>query len=537
MRQFIDKLTHLKPSTSPQASQIPSPPSSFADEQDIFRYRKQRGVNLGSWFVLERWITDSPFRSAVQPAQSDLDVARGKDAKAILENHWNTWITEADWVWLKDHGFNAVRIPIGYYHLAGLDPSLLDGTDFYGLAGVFEHAWSKIKEAFELAYKYRIGILLDLHAAPGKQNADSHSGTSKSPPTLFSSKHNLRHTTHVLSTLLIHLNTYLYNTHSPPLPNLIGIELLNEPHPSSDKILQTWYLNTIHQLRSIDSRVPIYLGECWRLDSYSNWLVHNDRHMEGGLTVLDHHLYRCFTSEDIHTPALSLSQAIDPATNGSTHQHFSSISQKLSNAGGSGLVVGEWSGALNPGSLSGSTTNGFNETKSYVDAQLRLYESQACAGWFFWTYKKGHPGDSGWSLRDAVKKGTFPHYVGIQSSSGRRMDGNEAAVVDAKMKTKAIARENHTSYWSQFRGSYNHSQFDEGYSEGWDTAFHFFNSSFHKNFDEGPKHSVNEPGFGAAWAKKHCSAEDRSKKSYWEYDHGFRQGIDGARGFLIDHFK
>lgn len=162
--------------------------------------------------------------------------------------------------------------------------------------------------------------------------------------------------------------------------------------------------------------------------------------MEGGLTVLDHHLYRCFTSEDIHTPALSLSQAIDPATNGSTHQHFSSISQKLSNSGGSGLVVGEWSGALNPGSLSGSTTNGFNETKSYVDAQLRLYESQACAGWFFWTYKKGHPGDSGWSLRDAVKKGTFPHYVGIRSSSGRRMDGNEAAVVDAKMKTKAIAR-------------------------------------------------------------------------------------------------
>lgn len=49
---------------------------------------------------------------------------------------------------------------IGYYHLAGLDPSLLDGTDFHGLAGVFENAWSKIKEAFELAYKYRIGILL-----------------------------------------------------------------------------------------------------------------------------------------------------------------------------------------------------------------------------------------------------------------------------------------------------------------------------------------------------------------------------------------
>lgn len=69
----------------------------------------------GSWFVLERWITDAPFCNAVHPAQSDLDVARGKDAKAILENHWNTWVTEADWVWLRDHGFNAVRIPVCLY--------------------------------------------------------------------------------------------------------------------------------------------------------------------------------------------------------------------------------------------------------------------------------------------------------------------------------------------------------------------------------------------------------------------------------------
>jgi len=68
----------------------------------------------GSWFVLERWTADGPFRSAVQPAQSDLDVALGKDAKYILEDHWNNWITETDWKWIKERGFNAVRIPVSY---------------------------------------------------------------------------------------------------------------------------------------------------------------------------------------------------------------------------------------------------------------------------------------------------------------------------------------------------------------------------------------------------------------------------------------
>jgi aryl-phospho-beta-D-glucosidase BglC (GH1 family) len=66
----------------------------------------------GSWFVLERWIADAPFRHAAHPGQSDLDVAKGQDAKAILEEHWNNWITESDWAWLKERGFNAVRIPV-----------------------------------------------------------------------------------------------------------------------------------------------------------------------------------------------------------------------------------------------------------------------------------------------------------------------------------------------------------------------------------------------------------------------------------------
>lgn len=66
----------------------------------------------GSWFVLERWITESPFQHALQPAQSDLDVARGINAKHILERHWDTWITEEDWAWISERGINTVRIPV-----------------------------------------------------------------------------------------------------------------------------------------------------------------------------------------------------------------------------------------------------------------------------------------------------------------------------------------------------------------------------------------------------------------------------------------
>ncbi|KAF9450693.1 glycoside hydrolase family 5 protein [Macrolepiota fuliginosa MF-IS2] len=520
MRQFLSHFKHSKEHTEHTVLGDASIPPSFYGEQDIFRFRKQRGVNLGSWFVLERWIADAPFREAAHPAQSDLDVARGNDAKVILEEHWNAWINEGDWAWMKERGFNAVRIPIGYYHLAGLDPSLLDGTDFEGLADVFMNAWPKIKEAFELAYKYRIGILIDLHAAPGKQNADSHSGTSNEP-TFFSSRSNLQHATHVLTTLLTHLNQFLH-THNPPLPNLIGIELLNEPHPPSDSVLQSWYSTTIHKLRSIDSTIPLYLGECWRLDTYTNWLT--SKHFSAsGLVVLDHHLYRCFTSSDICTSASAHCAALDPDANSHTAQQFSTLSEKLGGfPGGSGLVVGEWSGALNPGSLTSSTTGGWEETKKYIEAQLRLYD-RTCAGSFFWTFKEQHPGDKGWSLCDAVGAGTFPNRIGLRLTGANEVDIDPEEVLEAKTARKAVAAENHRNWWSQYPGQYMHWRFEAGYDSGWDSAFHFF------TFNLNGRDSLTELGFARAWAQHQT---DDHGQNYWEFEHGFLQAMDGAREFL-----
>jgi len=118
------------------SAEVPSVPqdAAFPTEQDFYRHRKQRGVNLGSWFVLERWIVDSPFHSADGPAQSDLDVARGANAKGILERHWDTWITDSDWAWIAERGVNTVRIPVRRI-LPLYKPSPRVDTGLYSLLG------------------------------------------------------------------------------------------------------------------------------------------------------------------------------------------------------------------------------------------------------------------------------------------------------------------------------------------------------------------------------------------------------------------
>lgn len=114
---FLNKLKDKvnKPgsaSTSTSDSSFSPPQTQPLGPQDIVRYRKQRGVNLGSWFTLERWICNEVFSDAAAPGQSDFDVARGKNAKGVLEHHWDTWITDEDWKWIKERGFNSVRLPV-----------------------------------------------------------------------------------------------------------------------------------------------------------------------------------------------------------------------------------------------------------------------------------------------------------------------------------------------------------------------------------------------------------------------------------------
>ncbi len=242
----------------------------------------------------------------------------------------------------------------------------------------------------------------DLHAAPGKQNPDAHAGATG--PAQFFNKQNMTHTIHVLSVLLTQLNAF-GASHNPPLPNVVGIELLNEPQHNGS--LERWYLDAIRSLRQIDPSIPLYIGDSWRTDQYASFIETHQSAIP--FTVLDHHLYRCFTQGDAST---SVSQHIQNLTNPNdgTPQMLARVSQKIQAAGG-GLVVGEWSGALNPGSLHG-VGNEVEMRKAYISAQLALYEEH-CAGYYFWTYKKEHAGDKGWSFKDAVGAGVFPSRVGL----------------------------------------------------------------------------------------------------------------------------
>lgn len=75
---------------------LSSPPS----RRQLYRYREQAGVNLGSWFSLEGWLSPSLFDQNGTPKGSEMDLVEklGADkATEVLERHWDSWMNDGDW--------------------------------------------------------------------------------------------------------------------------------------------------------------------------------------------------------------------------------------------------------------------------------------------------------------------------------------------------------------------------------------------------------------------------------------------------------
>jgi hypothetical protein len=74
---------------------------------DILRYRYHHGTNLGSVFVLERWLSPSAFPDC--PGSSELAAVKSwvekiglEETRQKFEARWDSAVSDADIVWLKE---------------------------------------------------------------------------------------------------------------------------------------------------------------------------------------------------------------------------------------------------------------------------------------------------------------------------------------------------------------------------------------------------------------------------------------------------
>lgn len=90
-----------------------------------------RGVNLGSWMVLEPWITPSMFYQFLGSTEKEMAMDHyyfceklgPEEANKQLRRHWDTWVTEDIIRELAESGaVNSLRLPVGDFQFIPYGP-------------------------------------------------------------------------------------------------------------------------------------------------------------------------------------------------------------------------------------------------------------------------------------------------------------------------------------------------------------------------------------------------------------------------------
>ena len=129
-----------------------------------------KGCNLGSWLNLEMWMMDIkdderyPDQYTVEKVLQERFGPSEKDR--IMDLHRESWITERDFKIIRSFGFNCIRVPFHYGII----------EDEQNPGHVRDNAWRWFDHVIQLADKYRLYVILDLHGAAGSQNLFDHSG-------------------------------------------------------------------------------------------------------------------------------------------------------------------------------------------------------------------------------------------------------------------------------------------------------------------------------------------------------------------------
>ncbi|XP_052133779.1 probable glucan 1,3-beta-glucosidase A [Oryza glaberrima] len=287
-------------------------------------------------------------------------------ATQVLREHWRTYIVESDFKFISTSGLNAVRIPVGWWIASDPNPP----APFVG------GSLQALDNAFKWAEKYNLGVIVDLHAAPGSQNPFEHSASRDGSQDWGTTDANIAQTVQVIDFL-----THRYASS----PSLLAVELLNEPLAPGVTLpaLMRYYKDGYNAVRKYTSTAYVVMSN--RLSASNTELLDFAAGFPGA--VLDVHYYNLFTSS---FNGLTVDQNIDYVRTNRSDE-LSTVTRP----NGPLTFVGEWVAEWN---VQGASNQDYQR---FAQAQLDVY-GRATFGWAYWTYKNVN---NHWSMQWNIQNG------------------------------------------------------------------------------------------------------------------------------------
>lgn len=349
-----------------------------------------KGVNLGNWLVLEKWMSSELFQGMDAEDEEDFYAALSPEEAGLrIRMHRDYFIQERDFQHIRTMGLNLVRIPVPHFIFGDRKPYV----------GCIEY----LDKAFDWAEKFDLKILIDLHTAPDSQNGFDNGGLT-GVVKWHQKKENINYTLNVIERL-----AERYADRNA----LYGLELLNEPvsedmlsflkdrYKARDpkraegstfiptEVLKDFYLKGYEAVRRhCSEKTAVVLHDGFRLEEWENFMP-REKYKN---VVIDTHLY-----------LMSLERLMDSRE---LSDYIKIIEEKFENTLERAqkfhdIIVGEWCIANKSAHIKEADAM----EKKFIyrvlgDAQMKAWEK--CSGWIYWSYKLHTPGRNDWDFERAV---------------------------------------------------------------------------------------------------------------------------------------
>lgn len=376
-----------------------------------------KGVNLGNWLVLEKWMSPALFDGTTAEDEYYLPTQLSREAyEARIKVHRSEYISERDFATIKRIGLNTVRIPVPYFIFGDRPP-------FIGCI-------AELDKAFSWAEKYGLKILIDLHTAPLSQNGFDNGGIcgvckwSQTPEEV-------EFVLNVLEKLAKRYGqreglwgiTPINEPITEPMWTTMGVmerypavdkELAKGSAPNTLEFLREFYANAYDRIKpNIKEGAYVVFHDAFQLKAWKDFLT-QEKYV--GNVVLDTHQYLMMAE------VMGCEQTVEgyqKFIEETFAKDFAEVNEYVP------VVCGEWclfnSLAVGMDTKGGQTSlNGmdFGESKVLtMEEKAPIYQAvgkaqlaawKKGAGYFYWTYKMlldtvNEPNWNGWDCWDLSK--------------------------------------------------------------------------------------------------------------------------------------
>ncbi|KAI9818463.1 MAG: exo-1,3-beta-glucanase [Pycnora praestabilis] len=401
--------------TAASSEAFPSATSSISNETStkVASNGFLRGVNVGGWLILEKWMNSDVFSGNSAVDQYTFDSTSG--AAATLQNHWNTYFTQSDVQTLASAGINALRIPIGFWAYDNSNTPYIQGADEF------------LEKAIGWAQAAGMKVWVDCHGSPGSQNGFDNSGQQGNVD--WQQSDNLNRSISVLQTMAQKYGAQQY------AGTVVGLELVNEPISWGNNQLSTteqFASDAYYAVKAAAANQNLMIVMHDAFEGPQTWTSFPSKLQSNGRFGVDTHMYQNQVASD---NTLTQQQHIAEACGWA-----SQLSQANAQIP---TFVGEWSTGtnicVNP---DGSTTAGntcsvagcqcqanadfsdwtdnmIEQVRRFTEAQMDVFEANT-AGYFMWS---AH-GPGGWGFLNGIQNGAIPNPVTSRKYPGQCNSGS-----------------------------------------------------------------------------------------------------------------